>query len=103
MHLSDLTFFYDHVNDAWSYGPILRYGRRYAACGLVNGGGRGRAVVITGGWDGTNVLSSTEILFLDDNRSRIWRRGVPFPFPVTSTASIQKDGSFLVNQLDFQV
>ena len=61
-HLAQ-TFYYDHSNEQWVYGPILNQARHYHAAGTITDEATmDRFVVISGGYDGSYSLKSTEIL-----------------------------------------
>jgi hypothetical protein len=94
---SELTHFYDTRSSTWSFGPHLRVGRRYAACGVIKDPESGQeAVIVAGGWDGETVQKSTEILDLDQpHRAKYrWSRGPDLPMPLTNMATVQRENSF---------
>ena len=57
------TFIYNHNHGNWSYGPSLIQARDDHAAGIVTDEITHKTLaIVTGGWLGSGVLKSTEIL-----------------------------------------
>ena len=57
------TYEYNHVKGEWSNGPALNQARQSHAVGIVTDEAtQEKLVIVTGGWDGSNALKSTEVL-----------------------------------------
>ena len=57
------TYVYNHFKGEWSNGPALNQERHKHAVGIVTDEAtQEKLVTVTGGWDGSNALKSTEVL-----------------------------------------
>jgi hypothetical protein len=65
------TNFYDSINNNWYAGPNLNVERSGNACGVLHWYNpdtdqNEKVIVVAGGYDGSQFLSSTELLFLNE-------------------------------------
>jgi len=93
------NFFYNINDDKWTAGPLLNESRYDFSCGLMlwrNPDSRQdeKVVVVTGG----NALSSTELLFLNDDGTNEWEwvSGPELPAEIKHSTMIEYNNSVIL-------
>ncbi len=97
---TDDTNFFDANQNSWFSGPKLKHGRAGHVCGLMyvansTKGQKERIVVVAGGDDGDDDLTSVELLSLD-NLSQGWVEGPSLPLGVSISAMVEFDDSLVM-------
>jgi hypothetical protein len=74
---STSTFFFNNEHETWTEGPSLITGRRRHSCALFKSRQHWHTdtVIVTGGYNGSGYLASTEFLNLNSNS---WTSGTNF-------------------------
>ena len=63
---SSETFWFNSITEMWSPGPTLNLARCAHGCGIIKDSNQ-VYLIVAGGWNGTNLFDSTEILELGSN------------------------------------
>ena len=93
---SYVTYYYNAVDDVWSFGPPINEWRQHHVCGriLKDEGSPEFTAITLGGLGQTGILQSVEIL---DENEGIWRNGIEFPFPLMYGSLVESpDGGILI-------
>jgi len=97
------TNFYDSINNNWYAGPNLNVKRAGTACGVLNWinpntDQNEKVVVVAGGNDGSQFLSSIELLFLNEYESsqQGWVMGSNLPNNAYFSTMTEYKNSFIL-------
>ncbi len=85
---SGKTFYYTFGEESWTEGPELKNKRRYHRCGKIrrNKESQEMSIIVAGGYDGSSLLSSVEIL---DEGSNEWHTGPELSFGIYESQMIE--------------
>ncbi len=91
------TFYFTFGEESWTEGPELKKKRGYHSCGKIrrNKESQEMSIIVAGGWDGSSILSSVEIL---DEGSNEWQVGPEMPFGIWQSQMVedQNGGAVLI-------
>ena len=98
--LTTETFFYNAELNQWLPGPELLKARSLASCALVEwknpaDGQLEAIVVVAGGFNGKDYLSSTELLYINDI-SKGWQPGPELPLTVHGSVMVEYNDSLVL-------
>ncbi len=94
---SGKTFYFTFGEESWTEGPELKNKRAAHSCGKIrrNKESQEMSIIVAGGYDGSSLLSSVEIL---DDGSNEWQTGPELPFGIWGSQMVedQKGGVVLI-------
>ena len=98
--LTTETFFYNAELNQWLPGPELLKARSLASCAMVEwknpaDGQLEAIVVVAGGFNGKDYLSSTELLYINDI-SKGWQPGPELPLTVHGSVMVEYNDSLVL-------
>ncbi len=101
---SGKTFYFTFGEESWTEGPELKNKRGHHSCGKIrrNKESQEMSIIVAGGWDGSSLLSSVEIL---DEGSNEWHTGPELPFGIDNSQLVedQNGGVVLIGGRSFSV
>ena len=88
VEFSNKTHIFDIKNQKWSNGPELNFERQVHSCARISSNSQGseNSIIVVGGWNKSQCMSSVEIL---DDGSSEWRQGPELPYPICCSASVE--------------
>ncbi len=92
---SGKTFYFTFGEESWTEGPELKNKRRFHSCGKIRRDkeSQERSIIAAGGYDGSSILSSVEIL---DEGSNKWQTGPELPFGISESQMIEDQNGGVV-------
>jgi hypothetical protein len=92
---SGKTFFFTFGEESWTEGPELKNKRGYHSCGKIrrNKESQEMSIIVAGGYDGSSILSSVEILDEDSNE---WQTGPELPFGIGLSQMVEDQNGGVV-------
>jgi hypothetical protein len=103
-HISGKSFYFTFGGESWTEGPELKNERDSHSCGTIrrNKESQGMSIIVAGGYDGSSILSSVEIL---DEGSNEWQTGPQLPFGIYGSQMVedQNGGVVLIGGLSSSV
>jgi hypothetical protein len=85
---SGKTFYFTFGEESWTEGPQLKNRRWYHSCGKIrrNKDSQEMSIIAAGGYDGSSILSSVEILHEGSNE---WETGPELPFGIDNSQMVE--------------
>jgi hypothetical protein len=95
LQYSGKTFYFTFGEESWTEGPELKNTRRLHSCGKIrrNKESQEMSIIVAGGYDGSSLLSSVEIL---DEGSNEWETGPELPFGIGSSQMVEDQNGGVV-------
>ncbi len=92
---SGKTFYFTYGEESWTEGPELKNKRWYHSCGKIrrNKESQEMSLIVAGGWDGSSLFSSVEIL---DEGSNEWQTGPELPFGIDESQMVEDQNGGVV-------
>jgi len=92
---SGKTFYFTFGEESWTEGPELKNKRSYHSCGKIrrNKESQEMSIIVAGGYDGSSLLSSVEIL---DEGSNEWQTGPELPFGIYRSQMVEDQNGGVV-------
>jgi hypothetical protein len=86
--ISGKTFYFTFGEESWTEGPQLKNRRWYHSCGKIrrNKDSQEMSIIAAGGYDGSSILSSVEILHEGSNE---WETGPELPFGIDNSQMVE--------------
>ncbi len=86
--ISGKTFYFTLGEESWTEGPKLKNKRWYHSCGRIrrNKESQEMKIIVAGGYAGSSILSSVEIL---DEGSNEWQTGAELPFGISESQMVE--------------
>jgi hypothetical protein len=101
---SGKTFFFTIGEESWTEGPELQNKRYFHSCGKIrrNKESQEMSIIVAGGWDGSSIVSSVEIL---DEGANEWQTGPELPFVIAASQMVedQNGGVVLIGGYSYSV
>jgi hypothetical protein len=93
--ISGKTFFFTFGEKSWTEGPELKNERVYHSCGRIRRDKESQemSIIVAGGYDGSSLLSSVEIL---DKGSNEWHTGPELPFGIDESQMVEDQNGGVV-------
>ncbi len=92
---SEKTFYFTFGEESWTEGPKLKNKRAAHSCGKIrrNKESQEMSIIVAGGYDGSSLLSSVEILGEDSNE---WQTGPKLPFGIDGSQMVEDQNGGVV-------
>ncbi len=93
--ISGKTFYFTFGEESWTEGPELKNKRRNHSCGKIRRikDSQEMSIIVAGGYDGSFILSSVEIL---DEGSNKWQTSPELPFGISSSPMVEDQNGGVV-------
>jgi N-acetylneuraminic acid mutarotase len=89
------TFYFTFGEKNWTEGPELKNKRTTHSCGRIRRDKESQkmSIIVAGGWDGSFITTSVEIL---DEGSNEWRTGPELPFGISDSQMVEDQNGGVV-------
>jgi hypothetical protein len=93
--ISGKTFYFSFGEESWTEGPELKNKRWYHSCGKIrrNKESQEMSIIVAGGYDGSSILSTVEIL---DEGSNEWQTGPELLFGIRSAQMVENQNGGVI-------